>query len=168
VYVFMFVTAVKLLAGSGAGKGGDDEATTWSARLLAHSYGQWLVGLFGAALIVTGIVLAVRAFQQKFAEHLKTSELSPWQQRWLPTLGTFGYFARGVVAGLVGVFFVKAAVTFDPKQATGVDGSLERLARASHGTWVLAAVALGLISFGLFSFVEARYRKVLDDEVPRP
>jgi len=68
-----------------------------------------------------------------------------------------------VVAVLIGGFVIQAAVTFDPKKAVGVDGALKRLAGEPYGPWLLAVVAVGLLSFGLFSFVEARWRKVLDD-----
>jgi hypothetical protein len=58
------------------------------------------------------------------------------------------------------VFFVYAAVTFDPGKAKGVDGTLRQFARTPAGPWLLVLVALGLIVFGVYSFCEARWRKV--------
>jgi hypothetical protein len=75
-------------------------------------------------------------------------------------LGTVGLTARGVFFGAVGVFLVVAAITFDPQQAQGLDGGLRKLAATPLGPWVLIAVALGLVTFGVYSCCEARWRDV--------
>jgi hypothetical protein len=74
-------------------------------------------------------------------------------------LGAAGQAARGVVFGMIGVFLVQAAVSYDPHKARGLDDSLRVLA---HGTWgraALVAVAAGLAAFGAYSLLEARYRR---------
>jgi uncharacterized protein DUF1206 len=65
-----------------------------------------------------------------------------------------------VVFGVAGVFLVIAAVTFDPKKAQGLDGSLRKIATTPLGPWLLVAVALGLVIFGVYSCCEARWRVV--------
>ena len=164
IYVSLFATAVRLVvksSGASAG-GGNQQEQSWTATLLEHSWGPWLVGIVGAGIIIGGAVLAWRGLGQRFRKHLRTSEMRRWQRRWLPALGTFGYTARGIVVVLVGAFLVRAAWQFDPHEAVGIDGALKRLAVATWGPWLLGLVALGLASFGVFSFVEARWRKVLD------
>jgi len=163
IYVAFLYTAIRLLTTGNAGGGSDQEAKTWSARLMAHHGGQWAVLIAGAVVVVIGVVLIVRAFAQKFEDHLDVKQMNRWEQVWLPRLGIVGYGARGVVAALIGVFVIQAAVTFDPQKAVGVDGAVKRLAGEPYGPFLLALVALGLLGFGLFSFVEARWRKVLDD-----
>jgi len=163
IYVGFLYAAIRLLATGAASGGSDQEAKTWSARLMAHGGGQWVVLAAGAALVIAGGVLIIRAFAQKFESHLDLAHMNGWERGWLPRLGVVGYAARGVVVALIGAFVVQAAVTFDPNKAAGVDGALKRLVREPYGALLLALVALGLLSFGLFSFVEARWRKVLDD-----
>ncbi|MBV8979321.1 MAG: DUF1206 domain-containing protein [Acidimicrobiia bacterium] len=163
IYVGFLFTAIRLLATGTAGGGSDQEAKTWSARLMAHDGGQWAVLLGGAIVMAVGAVLIVRAFAQKFEDHLDLRQMNRWERDWLPRLGIVGYGARGAVAVLIGVFVIQAAVAFDPKKAVGVDGALKRLAGEPYGALLLALVALGLLSFGVFSFVEARWRKVLED-----
>lgn len=163
IYVGFLYTAIRLLTSGKAGGGSDQEAKTWSARLMAHDAGQWVVLVAGTVVIVVGAVLIVRAFAQKFEDHLDERQMNRWERDWLPRLGVVGYSARGVVAALIGAFVIQAAITFDPKKAVGVDGALKRLAGEPYGPFLLALVALGLLSFGVFSFVEARWRKVLDD-----
>lgn len=163
IYVGLLYTTIRLLATGAPGGGSDEEAKTWSARLMAHSGGEWLVAAAGAVAVVTGIVLVVRAFGQKFEDHLDEKQMTGWQRAWFPRLGTGGYAARGVVAALIGAFVIQAAVSFDPNKAVGVDGAVKRLVGEPYGPYLLVLVALGLLAFGLFSFVEARWRKVLDD-----
>ena len=48
-------------------------------------------------------------------------------------LGMVGTIARGLVFCVVGVLVVDAAVTYDPKKSTGLDGALRTLAAQSYG-----------------------------------
>jgi hypothetical protein len=64
------------------------------------------------------------------------------------------------VFGLIGAFLVKAALEYDPDEAIGIDGALAKLAGASYGSLLLGLTAAGLIAFGLFCAVQARYRRI--------
>ena len=75
-------------------------------------------------------------------------------------LGTIGHVARAVVFGLVGVFLLKAAYDYKANEAIGLDGALGKLYNGAYGSWLLGAVALGLLAFSCFSLVEARYRRI--------
>ena len=58
------------------------------------------------------------------------------------------------------LFIVIAAANFDAEESVGVDGALKKIVERRFGPAMLVVVALGLLCFGLFSFVEARYRKI--------
>ncbi len=75
-------------------------------------------------------------------------------------VGVTGLLARTVVFGLIGVFAIKAARDYTPKDAVGLDGALARLLDHSYGSAVLIVVACGLIAFGVYSIADARYRKI--------
>ena len=75
-------------------------------------------------------------------------------------LGVFGGIARGAVAVMAGVFLIVAAVRFSPSKAEGIDGSLRAFAHTPLGPVLLIVVALGMVAFGLFSWCEARWRRV--------
>jgi Domain of Unknown Function (DUF1206) len=75
-------------------------------------------------------------------------------------LARFGVAARGVVFGLVGWFLVRAALKHDWHRASGFDGALRALARHDHSAWLLGIVAFGLIAYGLYQLVQARYRRI--------
>ena len=161
LYAAFTVTSARLVLGGQSGGSSDRQAKTWSARFMEHTGGRPLVVVVGLALVVAGGVLAWRGLHQKFEKHLRTADMTPWQRRWLPWLGTAGHVARGVVLALIGVFLVRAAVKFDPQEAVGVDGALHQVVSRSYGPFALAVVALGLGCYGLYSFVEARWRKVM-------
>jgi uncharacterized protein DUF1206 len=159
LYGWFAVNTFLILAGASSSGGSDQSSRTWSTRLMAQPMGRWLVVAVGIGFIVAGAALAWRGLSTTFDKKLKLSEMSNGMQLAVKTVGVAGNVARGVVFGIVGVFFVVAAATFDPHEARGLDGSLRVLGRSGWGQVVLVAVAAGLAAFGLYSFAEARYRR---------
>jgi hypothetical protein len=140
--------------------GGDQKEETLTARVLGWPAGQLLVGAIGLAVIGGALYVAYRGLSQKFDERLDTSEMAPATGRAVDVLGTVGLAAKGLVFGLAGFLLLKAAIDFDPDQATGLDGTLKTIAHQTYGQLLLTATAVGLIAYGLYSFVEARYRQL--------
>ena len=52
------------------------------------------------------------------------------------------------------------AVTPDPSQAKSFGESLAALRETPAGEPLLAAVALGLVAYAMYEFIEARYRRI--------
>ena len=74
--------------------------------------------------------------------------------------GIIGDTVRGLLIVLIGVYLVASAVTDNPKKVKGLDQALQALAHKPFGVWLLSVAAAGLFSFGLYSAVEARYRRL--------
>lgn len=153
--------AFSLVAGTGSGGQGSTASTQdWTARLLKLPFGVALVVIVG--LIVLGIALYLysKAATGKFQNKLNLASVSAQVKKFLIFLGRLGYAALGVVFTIVGIFMIVAAVQFNPKQAKGLDTALKELLHLPFGPLLLGIVALGLIAYGAYSFVEARYRRV--------
>ena len=158
VYAALCAVAVKILLGSSSGGSGNVHHET--AGVLGWPAGTWIVGIVGGALIGVGLYQGYRGLSRDFLKDSKTEQMSPRVRKWIEWIGSFGHLARGVVMGLVGVFLIKAAVDYSPDSAVGLDGALAKLAHSSYGPFVLAIVATGLIAFALYSFTDARYRRI--------
>lgn len=164
VYTSLALAALRVLRqGSSGSEGGSDQrARSITARLLEQGWGRAAVIAIGMGLVAAGVGMVWWGASRRFEEHLRTSEMTSQQRAWLPRLGVFGHAARGVVAALIGMFLVRAAFEHDASDAVGIDGALRRLSEQPHGPVALTVVALGLVAYGLYSFVEARWRKVLE------
>jgi hypothetical protein len=86
--------------------------------------------------------------------------MSETARRWTTRAGVVGYLARAVVLVLIGVFLVRAALEYDPNEAVGLDGALQKLAHQTFGPVLLGVVAAGLAVYGVFYLVRAAYREV--------
>jgi hypothetical protein len=68
--------------------------------------------------------------------------------------------ARGLVFGTIGFFLIRAALHYDASEAKGLAEALRTMASRSSPPWLLGAVAVGLVSYGLYELFEARYRRI--------
>ena len=152
-------TTVKVLTGGG-GSSDTQSQRRHTAEVLDWPGGRWLVAAVGIGVIGYGAGSAYRGIARTFADDLDLHELGARSRRWVCRAGVFGWVARGVVLALIGVFLVKAAVEFDPRESKGLDAALATLAGQPFGPLLLGVVAAGLIAFGLFYGVRARYRRV--------
>jgi hypothetical protein len=142
----------------GGGGGGGNSQQTLTARVMKDvPGGVFLIGLVGLIIIGVGIYQAYQAFTNDFMEELQQERMSPTERVWVKRIGVAGHAARAVVYTLVGIFVVRSAVQFDPQESKGLDAALQELASQPFGTWMLTLVALGLLLFGIYAIVRARY-----------
>ncbi|MGY5047324.1 DUF1206 domain-containing protein [Streptomyces sp. 900105755] len=161
-YVFACYSVLSYAAGDrGSGSGSSDRRTEdVTALVLGWPGGQWLVGVAGAGVVAAGLWMAVRAVRLKFRENLRTAAMSSRARRFTDVFGVTGGTARGVVFAVAGVFAVVAAVRHRPGEAKGMDDTLRAFRDLPAGPWLLAAIALGLAAFGVFSWCSARWRRI--------
>jgi hypothetical protein len=157
VYALMCVVAIQILAGPGT-SGGNAKKTT--SDVFGWPAGRWLVGAAGLVLAGVAVYQFIRGVRQKFLDDSKTEQMPRVVKTWFTILGTIGHVARAVVFALVAVFLLKAADDYKANEAIGLDGALAKLYDGAYGSWLLGAVAAGLIAFSCFSLVEARYRRI--------
>lgn len=139
---------------------GSSDSQDWTAAVLAQPFGRWLVALAGGIIIGVGIGQLYKAYTAKFRDNLKLGEMSAAEQLWATRSGKLGLVARGIVFALIGFFVMQAAWRYDSGNVQGVGGALDSLASGPFGSITFPVVALGLIAYGLFMFVQARYRRI--------
>ncbi|AZM51341.1 hypothetical protein DMA15_01050 [Streptomyces sp. WAC 01529] len=164
-FLFYCFVAYSILAyatgDEGSGSGSSDRQTKdVTAEAFDWPGGRWIVAAAGAAVLVAGIWIAGRAALRKFHKRLRLSEMPRRDRRIVDVLGVFGGVARGAVFAVAGGFALAAALRHKPGQAKGIDNTLRSFADTGAGPWLLALIAVGLGAFGLFSWANARWRKL--------
>ncbi|MEM8530952.1 MAG: DUF1206 domain-containing protein [Chloroflexota bacterium] len=157
-YTGLAFTAFSIVLGSGSGN--SNSRQDWTARLLEQPFGPWLVGLVGCAIIGVGLWQFYDAYKADFREKLDSSKMSQAEKEWVTRIGRIGRTARGITFGIIGGFFIQAAVQYDPNEAKGLSGALSTLAQQPFGPWLLGAVAIGLTAYGIFMLSRARYEQI--------
>jgi hypothetical protein len=163
VHAALVVYAIGLLTGAEGG-GGDaqdgEEARSWSAHLMSWPGGVWVVGAVGLGIVGFAIAELVKAWKAHLDEQLDLSSLAPRVRSLTVDISRFGIAARGVVFALVGGSLVLAAARTSPGQAKGLGEALEDVQGWTLGWLVLTVVAVGLVAYGAYELVEARYRRI--------
>jgi hypothetical protein len=100
-----------------------------------------------------------RAFAAKLHRHVNEREVTNEAGGWLIVVSRIGIAARGVVFMAIGLLLFHAAREHDPKRAGGIADALHEVARL--GQWPFVATAVGLIAYGVYQLLSARYRRIL-------
>ena len=163
IYAGLTASTVEIVAGSGQQQSQNQEAHSTTATVLGWPAGRWLVGAIGIAIIGAGLWNLYRGITRKFEDKWRSGEMSETERKWGGRAGVVGHAARFVVFGLIGVFVTKAAIDFNPQNAIGLDRALQKLAHASYGAYLLGLTAFGLVCYGIYCLVDARYRDISVD-----
>lgn len=165
IHVGLAIQAARLATGSGSSQGGDSSAQDWTATLMSQPFGRYLAIAVGVAIMAFACSEFYSAWKLKFMERIKQQELPESTREGVRLGGRAGYTARGIVMLIIGAFVAIAAWHHNPEEARGMSGALHMLQQQAYGPWLMGIVGLGLLCFGLFQFVNARYRVIRPPEV---
>jgi hypothetical protein len=99
-----------------------------------------------------------RAATAKLSKQLHQDEMRAEVGPWVIGVSRFGIGARGLVFLAIAWLLGRAAGDHDPSRAGGIDDALQRL--ATLGRLPYAAIGAGLIAYGLYELLNARYRRI--------
>ncbi len=156
IYGGLAYSAYQTLTGGAESGGGTEERTQ---TLLGLPGGRWLVGLIALGVLAYGALQFRRAYKASFMEKFALEGLAAANRTWVKRAGQWGLAARGVVYLLVAGFLAEAALRADSDEAGGLDQALAALQRQPFGPWLLGLIAVGLVLYGVYCWVNAAYRR---------
>ncbi|HYC85992.1 MAG TPA: DUF1206 domain-containing protein [Chryseosolibacter sp.] len=155
IYLGLAVYAINLLV---EGRGGENETREFIvSKVLAHRWGAWLVGMAGVLIIGNGIYQAYRGVTGTFMK--KIMVIREDLERVFRKAGVIGYLSRGVVLIIIGYLVLHAALTLNPNDAGGTEGAFHFI-KYTFGSVLMSIIAVGLIGYGLFNFVRAKFQRI--------
>jgi Domain of Unknown Function (DUF1206) len=128
------------------------------ARAVMHFPLGWiLLVLIGAGIAIYGVTQLKMAWHGRADEDIDVMRVrrEAW---WVLPLGRAGTGARGVILIMMGIGLALAGAREKPSHADGYRDVL--LTLASADSWLLAAMGLGLLCFGLYQLCHARYARL--------
>ncbi len=131
-----------------------------TALIVGLPVGRWLIVMAAFVIVLVGLHLIRRAWIGDVDRWLDLRSLPRLNRVVILVLGRLGLAARGVVFGAGGLLLGWAALQNRPWDARGVGGTLRALQSMPLGSALLAAVAIGLIGFGVVELASARYRRI--------
>jgi hypothetical protein len=156
VYSAFIVEIVRLLTrGSASGGGEEQKAQHWTATLMEKPFGRALVAAIGLGIIGYGAYQLYRAWEAKLSKRLHLGEMKPDTERKAVLISRLGIGARGIVFIVIGGSLLMAAIQHDAGAAHTTSGALGEMPAP-----LLTAIGVGLIAYGVYAFVNARYRTI--------
>ncbi len=151
------VAAFRAALGDRSG-GSNSQARELTASAFRVPGGELLIYAGAAFVAGYGLYQLYRSYASKLGRQLDLSAVSGEMRPWVVRVSRFGIAARGVIFCLIGLFLARAAQRHDAREVGGIRESLNML--ANLGRWPFAVVALGLIAYGVYELVNARYRRI--------
>lgn len=151
-HILLAIWAAKLLVGSGGSSSPDG-----SGSFLTTNFGQIALGIAGIGVIVTGFAHIYKGVTARFEKYM---DIPADKRTWARPVCQFGLIARGVVWLIVGWFLIKSAWLAKGGEIDGMAEALQWLRDNDYGPLLLGVVAAGLFSFGVYSLLEAAYRRI--------
>lgn len=128
--------------------------------VLASPGGRIWVELAGAAVMALGLGMVVYGLRRGFEKRLRVRQMHEHVHTAACWLGQIGYAARGTAFAVSGLLLAGAGISRDTDKSRGLDAALRTLAAQRFGGFLLGVVAAGFAAFGVYCFVQSRYRRV--------
>jgi hypothetical protein len=153
---FALIGAKILFSGN---KNNGDSKQELAKQLLDKPFGQWLVGVAAIIIIIVGVYQIFYGLSEKYRKHVTDASNNDGKKIML-TAGKIGYIARGIVWLIIGWLFIKAALHANSSEAGDTSKAFGFLSGMSFGPYLLALTGIGLVCYGVFSFVRAKYERL--------
>lgn len=158
IYLSLLVTIASTIrnASASADEREDRVIEALVKDVLSVTAGRTMVIIVGLVVIGVGLVFARKGWTRSFRSQISGDD--GVEGTLIDRLGTVGWIARGVSMSIIGIFLIRAAWTFNPDEAAGLDDSMRQLASNPMGAVLAVVVGVGFIAYGLFAGLSSRHR----------
>ncbi len=144
--------------GGGSGSGSTDSLM----RLLGLEHSHWLIWAIALIPLGVGIAHLIKAWRAHFERYFQCDEGT---MRLVRPVSRIGLAARGCAFLIIAGLLFMGGSRYEPTDPPGLKEALEALQGMPAGGALLLAVGAGLLAFALYSFAEARWRRIDLSEV---
>jgi hypothetical protein len=156
-YLALAYTALRAAFENNSNNG--DQNQKLAGELMSQPLGQVLVGIAGLIFAGVGIYQIYYGFSEKYRKHVQDLSLQSQHASTLLKSGKIGYISRGTVWLVIAYLFFRAAIHSSASEAGSTGKAFQFIETSSFGSYLLAALGLGLIAYGIFNFIRARYEQ---------
>jgi hypothetical protein len=157
-YLLLAIYAGKMALFHQKGSEGDSQQNL-ASQLLDKPFGPALLGIVALIIAGVGIYQAYYGLSGHYKKHVDGLSAHDSTSRLLLVSGRIGYLAKGIVWLLIAILLGKAALHTNAGEAGDTGKAFAFLEQWSFGSYLLGAVAFGLVCYGVFSFIRARYER---------
>ncbi len=158
----LYAASMALRVGDRQDSGGEAGLSSW---VISQPFGRYVLAGIGLTVIGSGIAQIIKGFGHGYRKYLDMPATAGTGLDWVCV---YGLAARGFLLLITGVFFAFAAFTVDPDQAGGISEALAWIRELPFGAFLYVFAAVGLLAFGLYSFIEAAYRRIRPPAIASP
>lgn len=156
--IFLALGLIAAAVALGARPDAEEATEDLSSVLLDIWGGAVVLGLTGLGVGIGGLAFIVMGVRRSFENRMTLPDGRLGTM--IRVLGVVGFVAKGVALTIVGILLLAATVTADADVAGGLDGAVQALFRLALGPFLVAAVGVGLLCYGVFSMFRARYARL--------
>jgi hypothetical protein len=156
-HIGLMATALLLIVGHEPEGHGTRRAAEMA---LSYPFGREGVAIAGLWAIGYGLFLLSKVWNGKLDHLLDLSSLSPITAKIAGYLGRLGMLARGIIYLTIGIILTIAGFRGNAQNVVGFGGAMSTVSDDIFGVTTLAVIAAGLVAYGLFMFIEARFRRI--------
>jgi hypothetical protein len=114
---------------------------------------QWLVISIGLIYILTAVIQFFYGITRGYKERIDIEKFSSLFQKLVHVFAWAGYFARGIILGIMGFFFIKAGVVENARYIVNTDKAFDFIGdEIGHVYFIIVAVAT--ICYGVFMIAQ--------------
>lgn len=146
--------------GSGGGSGGGQADTL--QRLLGLQHSKWLIYALALIPLGAGIAHLIKAWRAHFERYFQCDGQT---MRLVRPVSRIGLAARGCVFMVIAALLFTGGSRYEPTDPPGLKEAFEALRSLPAGGTLLLAIGVGLLAFALYSFAEAKWRRIDLSEV---